>query len=47
MWVNPLGTDRFGRTGDLLDLYRVYAWTHDAILDATAELFLQCGGPLF
>ncbi len=38
--VSPLGTDRFGQTGDLPDLYRTYRLDMDAIIDATAELFL-------
>lgn len=40
MRVSPLGTDRFGQTGDLLDLYRTYRLDADAIVDAAAELFL-------
>jgi pyruvate dehydrogenase E1 component len=39
--VSPLGTDRFGQTGDLPDLYRAYRLDADAILDAMAELFLD------
>lgn len=38
--VSPLGTDRFGQTGDLPDLYRTYRLDTDAIIDAAAELFL-------
>jgi pyruvate dehydrogenase E1 component len=38
--VVPLGTDRFGQTGDLPDLYRTYRLDSEAILDAAAELFL-------
>jgi pyruvate dehydrogenase E1 component len=38
--VSPLGTDRFGQTGDLPDLYRTYRLDAEAIIDATAELFL-------
>lgn len=38
--VSPLGTDRFGQTGDLIDLYRTYRLDREAILDAMAELFL-------
>ncbi|RVT39128.1 transketolase [Sphingobium algorifonticola] len=38
--VSPLGTDRFGQTGDLPDLYRVYRLDSEAIIDAAAELFL-------
>ena len=40
MRVSPLGTDRFGQTGDLPDLYRLYRLDTDAIIDAAAELFL-------
>lgn len=40
MRVSPLGTDRFGQTGDLPDLYRAYRLDVDAIIDAAAELFL-------
>jgi len=40
MRVSPLGTDRFGQTGDLPDLYRTYRLDTDAIIDAAAELFL-------
>ncbi|HEV2567438.1 MAG TPA: transketolase [Sphingomonas sp.] len=38
--VSPLGTDRFGQTGDLPDLYRTYRLDADAIVEAAAELFL-------
>lgn len=38
--VSPLGTDRFGQTGDLLDLYRTYRLDADAIVDAASEFFL-------
>jgi pyruvate dehydrogenase E1 component len=38
--VSPLGTDRFGQTGDLFDLYRTYRLDREAIIDAAAELFL-------
>ncbi|MFD2782684.1 transketolase [Novosphingobium pokkalii] len=41
MRVSPLGTDRFGQTGDLPDLYRTYRLDADAIIDAAAELFLE------
>jgi len=41
MRVSPLGTDRFGQTGDLPDLYRTYRLDEDAIIDAAAELFLD------
>lgn len=40
MRVSPLGTDRFGQTGDLPDLYRTYRLDAEAIVDAAAELFL-------
>lgn len=40
MRVSPLGTDRFGQTGDLPDLYRGYRLDVEAIIDAVAELFL-------
>jgi pyruvate dehydrogenase E1 component len=36
--VAPLGTDRFGQTGDLPDLYRVYGLDADAIIKAMARL---------
>lgn len=39
--VSPLGVDRFGQTGDLPDLYREYRLDPDAIIDATADLFLE------
>ena len=39
--VSPLGTDRFGQTGDLPDLYRTYRLDADAIIDAVAELCLD------
>ena len=38
--VSPLGTDRFGQTGDLPDLYGRYRLDAEAIVDAAAELFL-------
>ena len=41
MRVSPLGTDRFGQTGDLPDLYRIYRLDAEAIVDASAELFLK------
>lgn len=40
MRVSPLGTDRFGQTGDQPDLYRTYRLDSDAIVEAAAELFL-------
>lgn len=41
MRVSPLGTDRFGQTGDLPDLYETYRIDQNAIIDAAAELFLD------
>lgn len=41
MRTSPLGTDRFGQTGDLPDLYQVYRLDSAAIVDAMAELFLD------
>ena len=38
--VSPLGTDRFGQTGDAPDLYNLYRIDAEAIVDAAAELFL-------
>jgi pyruvate dehydrogenase E1 component len=39
--VSPLGVDRFGQCGDLPDLHRAYRLDAEAIIDATAELFLR------
>ena len=39
--VSPLGTDRFGQTGDLIDLYAAYRLDTHAIIDAMAELYLD------
>ena len=39
--VSPLGTDRFGQSGDLPDLYRAYRLDAEAIIDAAAELLLD------
>lgn len=39
MRVRPLGTDRFGQTGDLTDLYRTYRLDAEAIIDAMAKVF--------
>ena len=39
MRTSPLGNDRFGQTGDLPDLYRLYRLDAEAIIDATAELY--------
>jgi pyruvate dehydrogenase E1 component len=41
MRVSPLGTDRFGQTGDLPDLYSEYRLDSAAIIDAMADLFLK------
>ena len=38
--ISPLGTDRFGQTGDLPDLYRTYRLDADAVIEAMAELLL-------
>ncbi len=38
--VRALGVERFGQTGDLIDLYRTYRLDMDAILDAAADLVL-------
>jgi pyruvate dehydrogenase E1 component len=38
-----LGTDRFGQTGDLTDLYRTYRLDAEAVVDAMAELLLDRG----
>ncbi len=40
MRVSPLGVDRFGQTGDLPDLFHSYRLDGEAIIDATAQLFL-------
>jgi pyruvate dehydrogenase E1 component len=40
MRVSPLGTDRFGQTGNLDDLYGAYRLDADAIVEAAAELFI-------
>ena len=40
MRVSPLGVDRFGQSGDLLDLYRSYRLDAEAIYDAAAQLFM-------
>ncbi len=37
----PLGTDRFGQTGDLPDLYRVYGLDADAITGAMARVLIS------
>ena len=38
--VVPLGPDRFGQGGDLVDLYREYGLDVSAILDACAAALL-------
>jgi pyruvate dehydrogenase E1 component len=38
--VSPLGTERFGQTGDLPDLYRLHRLDTEAVIEAVAELFL-------
>jgi pyruvate dehydrogenase E1 component len=38
--VVPMGPDRFGQSGDIPDLYRVYGIDTDAILDACAQALL-------
>ena len=40
----PLGVDRFGQSGDIPDLYRVYGLDPDAIIDAAARLLV--GAPV-
>ncbi len=41
MRVSPLGVDRFGQTGDLIDIYRTYRMDAEAIIDAVAELVIE------
>ncbi|WEK00911.1 MAG: transketolase [Candidatus Sphingomonas phytovorans] len=41
MRVSPLGTDSFGQTGDLPDLYHRYRLDTDAIIDSVANIFLD------
>ncbi|GAC1340160.1 MAG: transketolase [Acetobacteraceae bacterium] len=41
--VVPLGPDRFGQSGDLLDLYEAYGMNADAILDACAQALTPQG----
>jgi pyruvate dehydrogenase E1 component len=38
--VVPLGVDRFGQSGDIIDLYREYGLDEDAILNACAQALL-------
>ena len=42
--VVPLGVDRFGQSGDIPDLYRVYGIDSDAIVDAAARACLLALG---
>jgi pyruvate dehydrogenase E1 component len=39
--IAALGTDRFGQTGDLPDLFRLYRLDADAVVEAMAELLLD------
>ena len=39
--IYPLGVDRFGRSGDIPDLYREYGIDTDAILDAAARACIR------
>jgi pyruvate dehydrogenase E1 component len=39
--VVPLGVDRFGQSGDIPDLYRVYGIDSEAIIDAAARACLR------
>ncbi len=41
----PLGVDRFGQSGDIPDLYRVYGLDADAIVDAAARACLRATRP--
>jgi pyruvate dehydrogenase E1 component len=36
--IVPLGVDRFGQSGDIIDLYRTYGIDCDAIVEAAARL---------
>ena len=42
--IVPLGVDRFGQSGDIPDLYRVYRIDRDAIIDAAARACLNTIG---
>ncbi len=42
--VVPLGVDRFGQTGDLVDLYRDYGLDSDAVVAAMAAALIDRGG---
>ena len=39
--VSPLGTDRFGQTGDLPDLFDLYRLDSRAIIDAVAQVIID------
>ena len=39
--VVPLGVDRFGQSGDLVDVYEAYGLSAEAILDACAQALLR------
>ena len=39
--IHPLGVDRFGQSGDVPDLYRIYGIDTDAILNACAAVCLS------
>jgi pyruvate dehydrogenase E1 component len=39
--VVPLGVDRFGQSGDAIDLYREYGLDEDSILEACAQALLK------
>ena len=39
--IVPLGIDRFGQSGDIPDLYRLYGLDADAIIDAAAQALLE------
>jgi pyruvate dehydrogenase E1 component len=42
--IMPLGVDRFGQSGDIPDLYRLYGIDSDAIVDAAARACLRVAG---
>ena len=39
--VVPLGVERFGQSGDIVDLYREYGIDADAVVDAAAAAALR------
>jgi pyruvate dehydrogenase E1 component len=39
--VVPLGVDRFGQTGDLVDLYAAHGLDSDAVVGAMARALLD------